>query len=154
MFGVVGLLVVVGALAATASGTSGAIPTCTAKSLEAKVDTNGATGKILIYVTLWNVGGRACLAQGHMLLSLHDAKTHKLLRVLGNPHGRRVDGRLRAGRNNMFTLQWSNDCGPGRPMLFEARFGKRRATERSNYPGARCDEKSQPSRLELFRLPR
>lgn len=89
-----------------------------------------------------------------MSASLVDAKTHRLLRIVGNPHAKAVQGRLRPGRNNVFTLEWENYCGPGRPMLFVVRFGGRQAVQRSNYPGARCESRAAPSRLRLFRLPR
>jgi hypothetical protein len=88
-----------------------------------------------------------------MTVALRDAKTRRLLRVVGNPHVEAISSRLRAGRNNVFRLEWENYCGPGRPMLFEARYGKRRDVERSNYAGARCESAAAPSRLRLFRLP-
>jgi len=88
-----------------------------------------------------------------MVASLRDAKTRRLLRIVGNPHAKSMRARLRPGRNNVFRLEWENYCGPGRPMLFEARFGTRRDVERSNYPGARCESEAAPSRLRLFHHP-
>ena len=126
---------------------------CPLRSLVPKADTNGASGRIYVYATLWNSGARPCAGHGRMTVSLVDAKTRHLLRIVGNPHAKEVRGRLRPGRNNIFTLEWENYCGPGRPMLFEARFGGRGDVERSNYPGARCESASAPSRLRLFRLP-
>jgi hypothetical protein len=131
---------------------AGGVPSCLRGKLAPHVLTNGASGRIYVYATLWNASGPACTTRGQMVVSLLDAKTRHLLRIVGNPHRKSVRGRLRAGRNNIFTLEWENYCGPGRPMFFEARFGTRRATERSNYPGARCESASTPSRLRLFRL--
>ena len=106
-----------------------------------------------MYATIWNRSGHACTARGRMVVSLRDAKTRRLLRIVGNPHAKSIRARLRLGRNNVFTLEWENYCGPGRPMLFEASFGARRDVQRSNYPGARCESARSPSRLRLFRLP-
>jgi hypothetical protein len=118
------------------------------------VDTNGASGRIYVYAILWNRRRRGCTIRGRVTASLVDVKTRRLLRIFGNPHTKTVSGRLRPGRNNVFTLEWENYCGPGRPMLFVVRFGKNRAGQRSNYPGARCESRAAPSRLRLFRLPR
>jgi hypothetical protein len=129
------------------------VASCAPRSVHPRVDTNGASGQIFVYVDLHNTTGHACLTHGRLFLSLRDAKTHRLLHIVGNPHGQRVDRRLRAGRNRIFTVVWSNYCGPGRPMDFEVRFGAEHTAQRSGYPGARCDSKSQPSRLKLFHLP-
>jgi hypothetical protein len=129
-------------------------PPCHAADVEPQILTNGAGGTIIVYAMLRNRSGRACTARGRMVVSLRDGKTKRLLKILGNPHAKRVDGRLRAGRNSVFWLQWQNYCGPGRPMLFEATFGRKRDVERSAYPGARCEAPSQPSRLRLFRIRR
>jgi hypothetical protein len=131
-----------------------AAPPCAAGAIEPRVDTNGASGRIYVYTMLWNRGRRACSARGRVTASLVDARTHRLLRIVGNPHTNLFRTRLRPGRNNVFTLEWENYCGPGRPMLFVVHFGGRRAVQRSNYPGARCESASAPSRLRLFRLPR
>jgi Protein of unknown function (DUF4232) len=129
-------------------------PACRARDLEPHVDTNGASGTIIVYATLRNRSGRACTVRGRMVVSLRDAKTRRPLRIIGNPHSKLVRGRLRAGRNNIFWLQWENYCGPGKPMFFEATFGKRHDIQRSRYPGARCETRSAPSRLRLFRIRR
>jgi hypothetical protein len=127
-------------------------PPCRAANLRPQVGTNGAGGTIIVYATLRNTSGRVCTARGRLIVSLRDAKTHRLLKVLGNPRTKLVRGRMRRGRNDVVWLQWENYCGPGRPMLFEVRFGGRRAMQRSAYPGARCDTPSEPSRLRLFRI--
>jgi hypothetical protein len=129
-------------------------PPCAAGAIEPRVDTNGASGRIHVYATLWNRGRRACTVRGRITASLVDAKTSRLLRVVGNPRAKLVRGRLGPGRNNVFTLEWENYCGPGKPMLFVVRFGRRRSIQRSNSPGARCESASAPSRLRLFRVPR
>jgi hypothetical protein len=128
------------------------LPECAARSLAPAVRTNGAGGTILIYAGLRNTGGHACLAGGRLVLSLRDAKTHRLLRIYGNPHATTGLRRLRVGTNNIFTLQWSNYCGPGKPLLLIASLGVRRAVERDHYPGARCESAEAPSQLRLFRL--
>ena len=117
------------------------------------VATNGASGRIYIFATLWNRSRRSCTVTGRVSASLVDVSTRHLLSVVGNPHTKAVRARLRPGRNPVFALEWENYCGPGRPMLFVVRFGRRRAIERSNYPGARCDTIALPSRLRLFRRP-
>ena len=129
-------------------------PPCSARDLEPRVDTNGAGGTIIVYALLRNASGRACSARGRLVVSLRDARTHRLLKVLGNPHAKLVRGRVRPGRNDIVWLQWENYCGPGRPMLFEVAFGARRAVQRSAYPGARCDVRSRPSRFRLFGIRR
>jgi hypothetical protein len=103
---------------------------------------------------LWNRSRRACTVVGRVTASLVDVDTRNLLAVVGNPHAKAVRMRLRPGRNNVFALEWENYCGPGRPMLFVVRFDRRRAVQRSNYPGARCETMALPSRLRPFRLPR
>jgi hypothetical protein len=118
------------------------------------VDTNGASGRIYVFAMLWNAGRRPCTATGRVTASLIDVSTRNLLGVVGNPHRKTVRARLRPGRNDVFALEWENYCGPGRPMLFVVRFGGRRAVQRSNYPGARCETIALPSRLRLFRRPR
>jgi hypothetical protein len=149
------LLIVLAASAFTAPGAgSGGVPACAPGALEPQVDTNGASGRIYVYATVWNRSGHPCTARGRMTVSLLDAKSRRLLRIVGNPHVKVVRRRLRSRRNNLFRLEWENYCGPGRPMLFEARFGRRRDVERSNYPGARCESASAPSRLRTFHLPR
>ncbi len=148
-------MLVAAALTSTgAASGSGNVAPCSARKLEPRVDTNGASGRIYVYAILWNTSGHPCTAGGRMVASLRDAKTRRLLRIVGNPHAKSIHARLRPGRNNVFTLEWENYCGPGRPMLFEVRFGTRRDVERSNYPGARCESASAPSRLRLFKLPR
>jgi hypothetical protein len=129
-------------------------PPCAVGVIEPRVDTNGAGGTIIVYGMLWNTSRRACTVRWRVAASLVDAKTHRPLRVVGNPHTKVVYGRLRPGRNNVFWLQWENYCGPGRPMLFVVSVGGRRAVQRSNYPGARCESRAAPSRLRLLRLPR
>lgn len=149
----IGLLV---AVAANASGSESArslqLPECAARSLTPAVRTNGAGGTIQIYAGLRNTGGHACLAGGRLVLAIQDAKTHRLLRIRGNPHAKTVLRRLRVGTNNIFTLQWSNYCGPGKPLLLIASLGVRRAVERDHYPGARCESPDAPSQLRIFRL--
>ena len=86
------------------------------------------------------------------MLTLRDAKTHRLLRIRGNPYAVTVWRPVRAGTHTIFALQWSNYCGPGKPLLLIASLGTRRGVERDNYPGARCDSADAPSQLRLFRL--
>ena len=86
------------------------------------------------------------------MLTLRDAKTHRLLRIRGNPHAATVRRPVRAGTHTIFALQWSNYCGPGKPLLLIASLGTRRSVERDNYPGAPCDSADTPSQLRLFRL--
>ena len=114
---------------------------------------NGATGTVLIYVGLRNRSGHACLARGRAVLALRDAKTHTLLHIYANPYARTVRRSLRRGLNNLFTLQWKNYCGPGRPLLLIVSFAGRRAVERDAYPGARCELPDIPSELRLFHVP-
>jgi hypothetical protein len=144
------------AAAVIASGPGSArslqLPACAARSLTPAVRTNGAGGTILIYAGLRNTGGHACLAGGRLVLALRDARTHRLLRIHGNPHAKTVLRRLRVSTNNIFTLQWSNYCGPGKPLLLVVSFGAQRAVERDHYPGARCESPDAPSQLRLFRL--
>jgi Protein of unknown function (DUF4232) len=131
-----------------------AAPPCAAGAVAPRVDTNGASGRIYVFALLWNRSRRPCTATGRVTASLVDVSTRNLLGVAGNPHSKRVRIRLRPGRNTVFTLEWENYCGPGRPMLFVVRFGRRRATQRSNYPGARCETIALPSRLRPVRIPR
>jgi hypothetical protein len=153
MFSFVGLLL---AVAGTAGGSASArsleLPECAPRSLTPTVRTNGAGGTILIYAGLRNTGGHACLAGGRLVLAVRDARTHRLLRIHGNPHATNIRRRLRVGTNNIFTLQWSNYCGPGKPLLLVASLGAQRAVERDHYPGARCETPDAPSQLRLFRL--
>jgi hypothetical protein len=153
MFGVAVLLVALGWLAPPAGGTSRLAP-CKLGALAPSVRTNGAGGTILVYVGLRNTSGRACAARARVTLALQDARTRRLLRIEGNPHSQTIRGRLRAGNRHLFTMQWSNYCGAPRPLVFEATLGSRRAVERSNYPGARCETADVPSRLRVFRLRR
>jgi hypothetical protein len=117
------------------------------------VATNGAGGTIQIYVGLRNRGRHACLVRGRATLALRDAGTHALLHIYGNPYTRSVQRSVRLGRNNLFTLQWQNYCGPGRPLLIIASFGRRQAVEHDAYPGARCELPDVPSELTLFHPP-
>ena len=117
------------------------------------VATNGAGGKVQIYVGLRNRGRRACLIRGRAALALRDAATNALLHVYRNPYVRNVQQTLRRGANNLFALEWQNYCGPGRPLLIVATFGRRRAIEHDAYPGARCELPDVPSELRLFHLP-
>jgi Domain of unknown function (DUF4232) len=132
---------------------SAAPPPCAAAAVRPRVDTNGAGGRIQIYAMLWNRSRRPCRVGGRVSASLVDIDTRNLLGVVGNPYAKTVRARLRPGRNDVFTLEWENYCGPRRPMLFVVRFGGRRALQRSNYPGARCETIALPSRLRLFRRP-
>jgi Protein of unknown function (DUF4232) len=139
--------------ATTRSAAARSVPACGTRALVVTVSSNGAGGKVLIYVGLRNRGRHACLARGHAGLALRDAATHALLHVYGNPYGRAVHRSLRRGPNNLFTLQWQNYCGPGRPLLVVASFGRRQAIECDTYPGARCDLPEVPSELRLIHLP-
>jgi hypothetical protein len=139
--------------ATTRSAAAQSVPACGTRALVVTVSSNGAGGKVLIYVGLRNRGRHACLARGHAGLALRDAATHALLHVYGNPYGRAVHRSLRRGPNNLFTLQWQNYCGPGRPLLVVASFGRRQAIEHDTYPGARCDLPDVPSELRLIHLP-
>jgi hypothetical protein len=128
-------------------------PRCATRALIITVGTNGAGGKVQIYVGLRNRGRRACGVRGRASLALRDADTHVLLHVYGNPYRRTVRRSLRRGPNNLFALEWQNYCGPGRPLLIVASFGRRRAIEHDAYPGARCELPDVPSELRLFRVP-
>ncbi len=149
----VGLLFAAAVIASgSGSARSPQLPGCAARSVTPAVRTNGAGGAILIYAGLRNTGDHACLAGGRLVLALRDARTHRLLRIHGNPHAKTVLRRLRVGTNNIFTLQWSNYCGPGKPLLLVVSLGAQRAVERDHYPGARCESPDAPSQLRLFRL--
>jgi hypothetical protein len=148
-----GTAALMAAVAATGSAESLLLPACPAKTTVPAVDTNGSTGTVLIYVGLRNRSGHACLARGRTVLALRDAKTHALLHVYANPYARSVRRSLRRGLNNLFTLQWQNYCGPGRPLLIIASFARRQVVERDTYPGARCELPDVPSELRVFRLP-
>lgn len=141
LFGGVGSIV--------SSSSAGSIPGCAAKAVAPTLGTNGASGRVIIYLGIRNTG-RACLAEGSYAFALRDKRTGRALRVIGNPRLMQVRLKVRTGSNRVIELQWANYCGPGRPLFLEARFGIRVATETDNYPGARCDAKSQPSRLEVF----
>jgi hypothetical protein len=142
------------AAAATGPAESIVLPFCAAKTAAPAVDTNGATGTVLIYVGLRNRSGHACRARGRATLALRDAKTHALLHIYANPYARTVRRSLRRGLNNLFTMQWKNYCGPGRPLLIVASFARRQAVEREAYAGARCELPDVPSELRLVHLPR
>jgi len=153
--GLVGLAATFSTTGSVASGTVAmhALPVCATRVVVLTVATNGATGRILIYVELRNRGRRACLVRGRASLSLRDAGTHRLLHVHGNPYTKTVRARLRRGRNGLFTLQWQNYCGPGKPMLIVASFDRRQAVEHDPDPGARCALPDVPSQLHLVHLP-
>jgi Protein of unknown function (DUF4232) len=148
-----GAFVLAVVFAATGQAQPTRLPTCTTRTIVLTIDTNGATGRVLIYVGLRNRGRHACLVRGRATLALRDADTHARLHVYGNPYTRAVDRSLGRGRNNLFTLQWQNYCGPGRPLLIVASFGKRKAVEHDAYPGARCELPDVPSQLRLVHLP-
>jgi hypothetical protein len=131
-----------------------AVPACATRSLVVTVSSNGAGGKELIYVGLRNRGGRMCSTGGRVTLALRDATTHALLHVYGNPYVRVVRRTLRRGANTLVTLQWQNYCGPERPLLVVATFGRRRAVEHDSNPGARCELPDVHSQLLLVHLPR
>ena len=153
LFGSATLLLSAAVLAAGSGGArSGTMPDCTPRSLSPAVLTNGASGTIIIFIRLRNAAGHSCFARGRLLFTLRDAKTHRLLRIRGNPHAATVRRPVRAGTHTIFALQWSNYCGPGKPLLLIASLGTRRSVERDNYPGARCDLADAPSHLLLFRL--
>jgi hypothetical protein len=150
-----GSLIAVVALAAVPGASASApVPDCATTALAPTVRTNGAGGTIIIYAGLRNTSGRACFVRGRVLLALRDARTHRLLRIAGNPHAERLHDRLHRGYNTVFALQWSNYCGPGRPLILVVSFGRKQASERDSYPGARCESPAVPSTLRLFRLPR
>jgi hypothetical protein len=153
LVGIAVVLVALGWFTAPAPGTSRLAP-CNVDALAPYVWTNGAGGTILVYVGLRNTTGRACVARARVTLALRNLKTRRLLRIDGNPHSQTMRGRLRAGKRHLFTMQWSNYCGPLKPLIFEATLGARRAAERSHYPGARCETADVPSRLRVFRLRR
>jgi hypothetical protein len=146
--------VLMAAVAETDPAESIVLPACAAKTTAPAVDTNGATGTVLIYVGLRNRSGHACRARGRATLALRDAKTHALLHIYANPYARTVRRSLRRGLNNLFTMQWKNYCGPGRPLLIVASFARRQAVEREAYAGARCELPDVPSELRLVHLPR
>ena len=117
------------------------------------MDENGATGSIFIYVSVRKTGSSPCRATGRASLALRDAKTRRLLRIRGNPWSRTLKPSTFKHSRAQLTFVWRNYCGPGRPLLVEARFGAHQAVERDHYPGARCDVPSRPSTLTPFRLP-
>ncbi len=151
--GALGVAVLVTPLATAGPAETAALRTCPASTIVLTVNTNGAGGSVLIYVGLRNRGGHTCLARGRASLALRDAATHTLLHVYANPYTRAVNRSLRRGPNNLFTLQWQNYCGPGRPLLIVASFGKRQAVEHDAYPDARCDLPDVPSQLRLVHPP-
>jgi hypothetical protein len=136
------------------SASAGATPTCAPSSLAPAVITNGAGGKILISAGVRNTGPSACVARARITLALRDAKTRRLLRIDGNPNRQTVSGRVRTGKHRMFTLVWSNYCGPGKPVVIAATLGTQRASEHHHYPGARCETADVPSTLRVFRIRR
>jgi hypothetical protein len=136
--------------AATARAATHSVPACATRALVITVATNGAGGKVLIFVGLRNRGRRACAVRGRASLALRDADTHAVLHVYGNPYTRTVRSSLRRGPNTLFTLQWQNYCGPPRPLLVVASFGRRQAIEHDATPGARCELPDVPSQLLLF----
>jgi hypothetical protein len=150
MFGLAGLSLALGFAAAAHS--SVAMPACSATEIRPLVSSNGMTGRVLLSAALRNTGGHDCFAHGRLVLTLRDSKSHRLLRISGNPHAARISRRLHPGRNAIFSLLWSNYCGPGRPLLVNASYGGRAAIERHNYPGAACTRPGAPSALEIFRL--
>jgi hypothetical protein len=139
--------------ATTRTAATHSLSACAARALVVTVATNGASGKIQIYVGLRNRGRHACVVRGRATLALRDAETNRLLHVYGNPYARAVQRSLRRGPNTLFTLQWQNYCGPERPLLIVASFGKRQAVEHDDYPGARCELPDVPSELNLFHRP-
>ena len=146
--------VLTAAVAATGPARPILLPACAAKTTMPAIDSNGATGTVLIYVGLRNRSSHACLARGRAVLALRDTKTHALLHIYANPYSRTVRRSLHRGLNNLFTVQWRNYCGPGRPLLVIATFARRQAVERDSYPGARCELPDVPSELRLVHLPR
>jgi Protein of unknown function (DUF4232) len=130
-----------------------ALTACATRALVVTVATNGAGGTVQIYVGLRNRGRRPCAVRGRASLRLRDARTHALLHVYRNPYTKTVRSSLRRGPNTLFTLQWQNYCGPGRPLLIVAAFGRRRAIERDPYPGARCELPDVQSELILLHPP-
>jgi hypothetical protein len=151
--GTLGMPLLVTALAPAGHAETAALRTCPARATVVTANTNGAGGSVLIYVGLRNRGSHTCLARGRASLALRDAATQTLLHVYANPYTRAVNRSLRRGPNNLFTLQWQNYCGPGRPLLIVASFGKRQAVEHDAYPGARCDLPDVPSQLRLVHPP-
>ena len=138
---------------ATARAANQSVHACATRALVITVATNGAGGKVLIFVGLRNRGRRACAVRGRASLALRDADSHAVLHVYGNPYTRTVRSSLRRGPNTVFTLQWQNYCGPPRPLLFVASFGRRQAIEHDATPGARCELPDVPSRLLPFHPP-
>jgi hypothetical protein len=138
---------------ATASTDTHTLAACATRALVVTVATNGAGGKVQIYVALRNRGRHACLVRGRATLALRDAETHRLLHVYGNPYAKAVQRSLRRGPNTLFTLQWQNYCGPARPLLLVASFGRRQAIEHDPDPGARCELPDVPSELSLLHPP-
>jgi hypothetical protein len=139
--------------AASGDAATHGLPACSTRALVVTVATNGAGGKVQIYVGLRNRGRHACAVRGDAHLALRDAASNTLLHVYRNPYTRTVRTSLRRGPNNLLALEWQNYCGPGRPLLIVATFGRRRAVEHDAYPGARCELPDVPSELRPFRLP-
>jgi hypothetical protein len=140
--------------AATAgNSTTKALPRCATRAIVVTVSTNGAGGTVQIYVGLRNRGRHACFVRGRATLALRDAATHALLHVYRNPYTRATKRPLRRGLNILFALQWQNYCGPGRPLLIIASFGRRQAVEHDAYPGARCELPDVQSELSVFHVP-
>jgi hypothetical protein len=89
-----------------------------------------------------------------MTLAIRDAKTRRLLRIVGNPHTAVIRGRLRRGTRGVFMRQWVNYCGPRRPLVYELTLGSLRFREWDENPGARCESAAAPSTLRVFRIRR
>ena len=88
--------------APTARAATHSVPACATRALVITVATNGAGGKVLIFVGLRNRGRRACAVRGRASLALRDADTHAVLHVYGNPYTRTVRSSLRRGPNTLF----------------------------------------------------
>jgi hypothetical protein len=99
--------------ATTRSAAAQSVPACGTRALVVTVSSNGAGGKVLIYVGLRNRGRHACLARGHAGLALRDAATPALLHVYGNPYGRAVHRSLRRGPNTSSRSSGRTTAGRG-----------------------------------------
>jgi hypothetical protein len=137
--------------AVPATGRSGGAAACARGAVVLRIDTNGAGGRVLVYASLVNTGRTACVARGRLRVSLRAEVTSRLLAVTGNPYAATVRHVLRRGRNNLYTLEWRNYCGPVVSMRFELTFWKTTAQTGSSYPAARCEDLDSPSRLRLLR---
>jgi Protein of unknown function (DUF4232) len=96
-------------------------PPCRASHLAAKLDLNGATGSLVLFVTLRNVGPASCSLRGRPAVALEGknaAAAHWVTKPMATAFAEpaSVRARLRAlhpGETAIVSIWWSNWCGPG-----------------------------------------